>query len=627
MYSSATTDRPAAEGERGPTRRGSSPPWREGEEPARRFGGLSLSYRGMAMAIGGLGLLLLSPAIWTNRVADDYIHQLMLRAKPGIAGLERHPLDLFRFATGSAATARELIQEGVFPWWADPEAQIAFFRPLSSATHWLDHALFPASTVAMHLHSLAWFAVVMAIVAACYQRLSGAGVPALLAFALFALDDAHAPAVGWIANRNALIAAAGALLALLCLHRYRTEGLRLFSWLGPGCLALGFLGGEAAISGAAYLLAYAVWLDRGTWLERLTALAPYGLVVVFWKAGSAALGYGVRASGVYLDPLADSAEFLTAGAPRFLALLLALLAAPFADLWEVYPLVAPAAQGWVAAGAVLVLGLFGVSLYPAWRRSREVRFFAAGAFLSLVPACATFPHDRLLLIPSFGAMAAIAVLLREALRARRKLAASIGGGALALVHLGLAPALLPLRSSTVDGFDQLLRASAHSLPSGPAVGEQTLVLLNPALDPLASYLPLYQQSTGRTRPAQLLWLAPGCRELEVRTLGPHRLELKPRGGFVVSASERMLRRPETGPAIGETLSLPGSKITVTEATADGRPLRIVVAFELPLRSPKLVFLRWDGVGYAPFDLPAVGQRQTLDAIDVAALLGRTWSSS
>lgn len=583
-----------------------------------------MGYRGLALAVSTLGLLLLSPAIGSGRVADDYIHQLMLRPSPGISGLERHPLDLFRFATGSADTAQALIREGVFPWWADPGARIAFFRPLSSATHWLDHTLFPASPAAMHLHSLLWFALVLGVAAACYRRLAGTGSAALLALLLFALDDAHAPAVGWIANRNALIATAGSLLALLCLHRHRTEGLRVCAWLGPGCLSLGLLAGETAISGTAYLLSYALWFDKGPWRQRLQSLAPYGLVIVSWKVVSGLLGYGVSNSGVYFDPIVDGAAFLANGAPRFLALALALVAAPFADFWDVYPLVAPAARSWVVAIALGTLGLFCVGLYPAWRRSREVRFFATGAFLALIPACATFPHDRLLLVPSFGAMAVIAVLLRDALRARKKLAAALGGGALALLHLGLAPILLPLRAASVGGFDQLLRASEHTLPVGPALSEQTVVLLNPALDPLASYLPLYQQATGRPRPAHLLWLAPGARDLEVRTLDPHRLELRPQGGFVQSASERMLRRPETGPELGSTIALPGSRITVNEVTEDGRPRSVVVEFELPLNNPQLLFLRWDGAGYAPFNPPPAGQRRTLRAIDIANLLVSSW---
>src|SRR5688572_15797257 len=102
-----------------------------------------------------LGVCLMSPALGTGLVADDYLHQLMLRADPGIRGLSHRPFDLFRFADGQPQTALALIDEGVFPWWTDRHALLAFFRPLASATHWLDHQLWPGRPELMHLHSLA----------------------------------------------------------------------------------------------------------------------------------------------------------------------------------------------------------------------------------------------------------------------------------------------------------------------------------------------------------------------------------------------------------------------------------------------------------------------------------------
>ncbi|HTV20315.1 MAG TPA: hypothetical protein VMG12_16640, partial [Polyangiaceae bacterium] len=86
-----------------------------------------------------LGLAVLSPSIWSGLVADDYLHTLMLRDDPGVRGLSHRPLDLFRFADGNPDTAHALVNEGVFPWWVDPRVLLAFFRPLSSFTHYIDH--------------------------------------------------------------------------------------------------------------------------------------------------------------------------------------------------------------------------------------------------------------------------------------------------------------------------------------------------------------------------------------------------------------------------------------------------------------------------------------------------------
>ncbi len=586
-----------------------------------RFCGAS---RWATLLIAVLGLALLSPVVVTGWAADDYLHQVMLRDPPGIPALGRAATDLFRFADGDPVATASLMGQGVFPWWADPDARIAFFRPLSSLTHYLDYSLWPDSAAAMHLHSLAWFAALLSVVAAIYRRFGGERIPALVAFALFALDDAHAPVVGWIANRNALIAATFSLLSLLCLDRWHSERRRHFDWLGPGLLAVGVLAGEMALSGAAYLFAYCVHLHRGSLKERLLTLAPYASVVVGWKVACVFGRFGAIGSGVYVDPLTAPIEFLHVAVERSSALFLSLLALPFADLWEVYPLVAPGWQAGVMIAAAIVLALFVVALSSSWKRDATLRFYCTATVLSLLPACATFPHDRLLLVPSVGAMAIIASLLRRGWQQRGRLAPALAGGSLALIHLVLAPVLLPLRAASVGDFDRLLRASDLTLPADASVRDKTVVLVNPAFDPLAAYLPTYREATGRARPERQLWLASGISDVRLKTLDAHRVELLPVNGFLASASELMLRRPRSGLATGQRVTLPGAEVSIAEQTADGRPLRVIVEFELPLNDPHLLFMRWEGSGYVRFRLPAPGQTLTLQHADIERLLFSEW---
>src|SRR3954468_12057710 len=115
MCSSATTDAPASSA--APTRA-----------------------RVWTCACAALGACLLSPALGTGLVAADELQAVMLRDAPGLPGLARQPLDLFRFTDGRPETVRAWIEQGVLPWWVDPRAKIAFFRPLASWTHALDYA-------------------------------------------------------------------------------------------------------------------------------------------------------------------------------------------------------------------------------------------------------------------------------------------------------------------------------------------------------------------------------------------------------------------------------------------------------------------------------------------------------
>src|SRR5512145_2064175 len=120
------------------------------------FGGIcvwlhrSLSSPRASIGIITVALVLASPALSVGLVADDLIHQVMLR-EPGLSGMSRHPLDLFRFASGDPRKAHELMNEGIFAWWTNPHTVLAFFRPVSSLTHWFDYRVWPNCPWLMHL--------------------------------------------------------------------------------------------------------------------------------------------------------------------------------------------------------------------------------------------------------------------------------------------------------------------------------------------------------------------------------------------------------------------------------------------------------------------------------------------
>ncbi|HTV17385.1 MAG TPA: hypothetical protein VMG12_01900, partial [Polyangiaceae bacterium] len=474
--------------------------------------------------------------------------------------------------------------------------------------------------VLMHLHSLVWFGLLIFMVGLVYRRLGGTSYGFSLPLLLFTVDDAHAPLVGWVANRNALIALCCALPALVFHDKQRREGFVHGIWLGPLALAVGLLAGEVAISVFAYLVAYAMCFDRGRFLARWASIAPYALVVAAWKISCIHLGYGVIGSGLYVDPLAQPIEFVRAVCERLPVLGLGLVAVPFADFWELYPVLSPGLRVGVMLLAIVVLGVFGLVLAPLLRRRADLHFWAMGTALSLLPMCATFPHDRSLLGPSIGAMAVIAGLMEHGWAHRDRWLPLLGVGALALMHLVVAPILAPLRAAGVGQFTQLLWRTDASLPSGPELREQTLILMNPPLDPFAAYLPVYREVAGKQRPRQQLWLATGVSDLFVTTLDDHRLALRPDGGFWSSSMQLMLRSPHPGLGRGEEVKLDGASVLVTELTSDGRPLEVVVRFDRTLSDPSLVWMRWQHLGYAPFVLPAAGQTVVLPKAAIGDLL-------
>lgn len=589
-------------------------------EAAKRLLGRSAA----PYAIIGFALLLSTPSLFTGLVADDYIHELMLREHPGVAGYSFRPFDLFAFANGDPARTHQLIDEGVFPWWSDPRVVLSFLRPITSATHYLDHLLWPNTPALAHAQSLAWFALLLVVVGAIYRRFMGSSWLAALALLLYAVDDARATTVAWIANRNAVVALSLGFTALLAHDKWRRDGVRAAAWLGPVAIGAGLLAGESALLVGAYLFAYALFLDEdGAWWQRILGLWPYAAVVVVWRAVYAHLGYGSAGSGIYFDPGRDPLGFLEAATSRFPVLLVGQFAFPPADVWDLYPLVLPAGRWAVMIVAAFVVGSLALLVAPLWRRDRSVRFWVVGCLLSTLLMCTTFPHDRLLTGLGVGAMAIVAILLASAWERTHPVRGrflTVAAGALFFLHVVLATILSPLRSRAMNDVNRMLERANQSVPSDPAVAQKSVVLVNPPLDPFGGYFLMYRAVQGVVRPKHLRWLATGVTDLRIERVDDRTLRIRPGAGFLSSTSQMMLCSPTHPWRLGERISLSDSTIEVSDLTSDGRPQEILVRFGVKLEDSSLEWLQWGDHRYVPFRLPAVGETVVLPAADMRDVL-------
>ncbi len=571
-----------------------------------------LTARGRALfvlAVVAVAVALCAPSLTTGLVADDWVQELVVegRAPPG---LPQSRLDLFTFASGAPADVHALVDSGVFPWWADPTAKLSFFRPITSATHWLDHRLWGRSPTLMHAQNLCWWALALCMVAWVYRRYLGAtsGV-ALLALVLYAVDDAHGPAVGWVANRNAFVALALSLPSLVWHDRWRRDGWRPGAWLAPLSLAVGLLAGEAALATTAYLAAYTFHLERSRGLGRFAPMLPSLAVVVVWTLVYRMLGFGAAHSGVYLDPGAEPAAFLSALPRRATALWAGQFFLPWSDFATLYGYLsahAAATMTWVLAvtSLVLALGFVGV-----WRRDPVARFFATGVVLATVPICSTFPADRLLFFVGVGAMGLVAQLLVGGGRWPVRVLATI----YVIVHLVMAPPLLAIRSRSMLSVEAPLARAERSIPWAPSVRNQTVVLVNPPADLFVGYVLLTRRAQGTPEPERLRWLSATPRGVEVQRVDDRTMLVRPVGGFTAEVSEQMLRSPRRPLHVGDRVELTGVDITLEGATEKPTAARFV--FDRSLEDPSLVWLKWDIDRFAPFALPAVGERVTLPPID------------
>jgi hypothetical protein len=568
-----------------------------------------------------LSFVLLLPALTTGLSADDYLHTIMLDRPCPIPGFQRGPLDVFRFCDPRDFPA--LLRQGLFSWWDDPHARLAFMRPLTAATHALDHALARNGGVWMHLHSALWTLLLLFGVRALYRELIAERLLANLALALYALDDARGWLVSWVAARNAAIATGLSVWALV-FHRRARLAADGGGWLGrlagPLLFACALLAGEGALAIAGYLAGYALFLERGRWRERLLTLWPYVAIAIVWRVVYRALDYGAYGSAIYLDPASEPLAFakvLFEHAP-------VLLGSQLGGMWSdasTLLFALPRLEVMVSCVTWLFILWVGWQMWQQLRDEPLSRFAAFGALAALMPAAAVSPiMDRLLTWVGVGASVLVAQLIAPLLRSSPPSAAAAKGGAratavlLLLVHAANA-ALLPARARGNLIVRDILDRAGAAVPRDPSVTDKTLIYVNPPFVPYAGYLPIERAAQGIPRPRAQHILAVAITPLHLERLDRFTLRLRPRDGFLIDPLSKLLWSEHRPFHEGERIVQGDMTVTVTHVSADHRPLEIEARFARPLEDPSYIWVQWQGMRSAPFTPPGIGDRSVLAGAD------------
>lgn len=566
-----------------------------------------------------LSFVLLLPSLPTGLVADDYVHMAMLDRPAPIAGFAREPLDIFRFCDPKFSPL--LIQEGLFPWWDDPEARLAFMRPITAATHVLDHELWRNNGWLMHLHSALWALLLLAGVRALYRQWIDDRLLGNLAFALYALDDARGWLVSWIAARNAAVATAISIWALVLHVRERRGQLPAGRWLAPILLGLGLLGSEGASAIGCYILGYTLFMERGPILRRLLRLWPYALLVVVWRVASGAFDAGVIGSGVYVDPLSEPLRFAKMVLENAPILLGSQFGGMWSDTWLIL-FILPRVRIAIYIASLLFAGAVIVALIPGLRRSPLLRCCAFGAFASVLPASPTFVADRLLTWIAIGACVLLASLIVPVLQRASpapnvvpptRWAAAVGVVVLSLFLVSIP--FLPARARGTLLLRDFFDRAAAGIPTDPGIEAKTLVFVNPPHLPFATYPAVERSALHIPRPQTIHTLATSTTPLTLERLDARSLRVSPRGGFLLNPSSRLSRSERRPFHVGQEIVQRDMHVRVREVTLEGRPLSIDLTFERPLEDSQYLWRQWLGSGAVPFTPPAPGQSVTLPAVD------------
>lgn len=556
-----------------------------------------------------LAVAIVLPSIALGLLIDDLLHHAaLLRVEPYASWLPK-PWLLFTFFDGDPARTRSMIDAGLLPWWTEHHLRIAFFRPLSAATHMLDHALYPQTAWAMHVHSFAWIALLVVVAARLYRRLLGARWVAGLAALFYALDDARAIPGGWVANRNALLMATFALASVGAHHQWTKDRSRAAGIVAPLLFALGLASGEGAVAAFGFIVAHALFLEDDAARARVLRLVPYLAIIGAWIVLYRRAGCGADLSPMYVDPAAHPREFLGTLWERFPLLVLGTFAAPPPEMW-LFP---PRAVALLGVGlAIGFLGFLAYVFRPLLRTSRVARFFAFGTAAALLPVCGTFPSGRLTMIAGFGAFGLLAELVEHAsTRAERGLAKTA-----LIVHLVVAPLLSLLTISQMFVIRQLMAKIADSFPDDAAITDQMLISVDARDAGSAAYGRVVRALDGRRVPTSFHVLSAGTDGTTVTRVDERSLLIRPGRGYLRDEMTHLVRHPDRPMKLGTERAFRDVTAEIVELTADGRPAAVIFRFPRALEDASYRFARYGRFQLLPFAPPPPGTSVTLAPIDV-----------
>ena len=316
------------------------------------------------------------------------------------------------------------------PYWGATRAiDTALWRPVTSLTFGLDDALRDDSAAWMHGVNVGLHAAVVLLGFMLAQRLGATREAAVAVAALFAVHPLHTEAVTWISGRAELLAALGAMAALMaatpCTPRRALA------------CGLATLAAVASKESSAFLPAavLALALSRGEPLRRAARTAGASLVAVL-----VFVALRLEVLGTLAGPVAKTTENPMVGTsllerlPTLLDLTgryVALVVWPQPLSIDYSPPALGLADGLTAYGLLGLLSSVAL-LGLAWRRPKSVLGRAAvlavasyAVASNVIVVIGTHFAERLFYLPSYGLLLVAVCLLTRSPIPRRWLAASL----------------------------------------------------------------------------------------------------------------------------------------------------------------------------------------------------------
>ena len=566
---------------------------------------------------------LLLPTLNSGLLRDDYLHRTLLLGLESFPGSQEEafgPVDaankLFSFFYDGNDLLENAKAYGNIPWWTDPELKVSFWRPLAAITHWLDYQLWPDSPALMHLHSTFWYLLVGMLLGVWLIKLGVSNLALWLAMLLYVFDASHVHAVGWLANRNILIATCFGLLSMICLTHWSVNrsSLQLVAALSFYLATL--LSAEAGISTLGLVIPFLLVIDKNTVAQKLMAFIGFVLVTAAWRIVYSELGYGAIHSGFYVDPINDTPNFihtLLINGP--IMLYEQLIRVPSLSM-----LMSPAVEINQAVISFVVLIITALLFLPMLIKNKLALYGLLVAIIAVPPACATIVSGgRLMFFFGIGVTLTCAIWF-AGLKQNEEW---FQKGKLYRGFAYLWSGLIVIAISAGTGFVWYSKVASAFGPEKPPFNihsnivedvseDQVVVIVNPPVLFEQMYMPLKADYFGLAKPEQMISIVPGLTPISLKQEGQKLILENPQGfliagdadwpaaglpqnslAFLAKRADRFFVSNHKQIDYQKRYNLRDIVLTVVATTENGDPSKVEVEFPQSLNSEKYVVLWWD----------------------------------
>ena len=569
----------------------------------------------------GSGMLLHLPSLRWGFLWDDFLHQAVFRYEDAIP--EISSLNLYDYGV-RPQPGGALGDLGLYPWWTSGDFRVRFFRPVVSLSLLSDYLIYGPWSPGYHLTSILLFGVLLALTYRLYQNLGASRAASTWALAFLALEDIHVVPVGWIANRNAVLANLFVVATLLCVDWHRRTRRR---WALAGAVASFFLAcgaKETALITLGLVGLYLWVLQRPLGKETLvqgcrrvlgsSVLWVFVVATALYVGGYVLTGHGTN-SALYSTPWHAWRAFVS-GLARFVSLAGAsLFFGVSTDLVFMNPSLANT-LAWT------MFPLLGLLVWFIWRQLRKQRLagYASGwVLIALAPAAGVTTSDRLLMDATLGSALLLGLLIAS-LRSGADLPGlhRVGRKTLIVLLVFCGPVMsLPMTWIRGNWFYEMAATDRDVVLRTEIPGEKhtprQVFLLNPpstvlALTMLPTWTVLHDESGVSFYSLQMArrpwaWRREGDRAV-VMSYGPPAL--------LGHRYERLFRTTIAPPEVGTVFETGAFKATVLEVDGEGIR-RARMEFPRDLTDVSYHFLLWQDGAFRETGPPPIGETANYEA--------------